>query len=61
MTTHDTDPGDEQRTYRVERHYHDDAKERDVIWTGLTRQEAQDWCKRDDTHGEGWFDGWTEE
>jgi hypothetical protein len=33
----------------------------EVIQTGLTLEEAQEWCERDDTHGEGWFDGYREE
>lgn len=34
----------------------------EVIKTGLTLEEAQDHCKRDDTHVVGeWFDGYDEE
>ncbi len=32
-----------------------------VIDTGLTLAEAQEWCQREDTHGEGWFDGYQRE
>jgi hypothetical protein len=32
-----------------------------VIKKGLTLAEAQEHCNREDTHGEGWFDGYTEE
>jgi|TARA_R100000081_G_C4794907_1_gene160162 hypothetical protein len=32
-----------------------------VIKKGLTLQEAQEHCSRDDTRGDGWFDGYAEE
>lgn len=33
-----------------------------VIKTGLTEEEAQEHCQREDTHEPGvWFDGYTEE
>ena len=32
-----------------------------VIKTGLTLEQAQAHCQREDTHGEGWFDGYTKE
>jgi len=35
--------------------------ENEVIATGLTLEEAQEHCDREDTHGDGWFDGWTRE
>jgi hypothetical protein len=35
------------------------GKENEVIRTGLTLEEAQDHCNREDTHGDGWFDGYT--
>ena len=35
--------------------------ENTVITTGLTLEEAQEWSHREDTHGDGWFDGYDEE
>ena len=32
-----------------------------VIYTGLTLEEARAHCSREETHGEGWFDGYEEE
>lgn len=32
-----------------------------VIKTGLSLQEAQAHCQRDDTHGDGWFDAFVME
>ena len=34
--------------------------EPEVVKTGLTLEEAQTHCQREDTHGDGWFDGYTE-
>lgn len=46
-------------TYRITRFVFDGDNK--VIKRGLTLDEAQAWCQREDTHGEGWFDGYTEE
>ena len=32
-----------------------------VIKRGLTLEEAKEWCSKEETHGEGWFDGFDEE
>lgn len=37
------------------------AGDNEVVERGLTLEEAQEWCRREDTHGEGWFDGYAEE
>lgn len=47
-------------TYRITRFYQDD-RDSEVIVRGLTLDQAQAHCQRDDTHGAGWFDGYEEE
>jgi len=37
------------------------GKPNKTIKTGLTLEEAQKHCSSEDTHGEGWFDGYTED
>lgn len=32
-----------------------------TVKTGLALEEAQEHCKQEDTHGDDWFDGYTEE
>lgn len=45
-------------TYKIVRMYRDDRMPSGVVKRGLTLEQAQEWCRRDDTHGEGWFDGY---
>jgi hypothetical protein len=47
-------------TYEIIRFYTDekDPRHLTVIRSGLTLDEAQEHCKREDTHGEDWFDGY---
>lgn len=35
--------------------------EQKVIARGFTLDQAQAHCEREDTHGDGWFDGYSEE
>lgn len=49
------------QTYRIERFYQDDRKPTEVIVRGLTLEQAKAHCQREDSHGEGWFDGFREE
>jgi len=46
-------------TYQIIRFHFNAGQE--VIATGMTLEEAQEWCSRDDTHGPGWFDGYRKE
>ena len=46
-------------TYRIVRFKRDDDNE--VLVRGLTLEQAQAHCQREDTHGDGWFDGYAEE
>ena len=43
-------------TYRIVRFYFKEGHE--LIRNGLTLEEAQAHCHRDDTKGDGWFDGY---
>ena len=58
MNDYDTDDYDD-KTYRIVRYRKYGNSE--TIKTGLTLEEAQEWCERDDTHGDDWFDGYREE
>lgn len=49
-----------ETTYRIRRfRFNQETIETDI--RGLTLEEAQEHCQSDDTHGDGWFDGYTEE
>ncbi len=47
-------------SYKIVRFFQD-GRNRRTIKTGLTLEEAQAHCEREDTAGEGWFDGYTED
>jgi hypothetical protein len=49
------------QTYKIVRFYRDEFKNNKTIKKGLTLEEAQKHCQRDDTKGEDWFDGYTSE
>ena len=49
-------------TYKILRFYRDDDIATEVIKTGLTLDEAQEHCNREDTHVKGvWFDEYDSE
>lgn len=50
---------EEEKTYEVVRFKF--KGEHEVIKTGLTLEEAKEWCSDEDTKGDGWFDGFREE
>ena len=50
----------EQKTYEIVRFFQDLDIPSKVIQSGVSKKEAQEHCSREDTHGEGWFDGWRE-
>jgi hypothetical protein len=50
---------EDDRTYKINRFRFDGPTE--TIKRGLTLEEAQEHCHREDTHGDGWFDGYTAE
>ena len=48
-----------ENEYNIYRFYAS-GKARKLIRSGLTLEQAQEWCSRDDTRKEGvWFDGYT--
>lgn len=50
---------DEVTTYKIKRFRF--QGETTIEARGLTLAEAQEWCSREDTHGDGWFDGYEAE
>lgn len=44
--------------YKIVRMFQEDGKPSIVIKRGLSLREAQAHCRRDDTHGVDWFDGY---
>lgn len=54
-------------TYKIIRFFKDENKPSKVIYRGLSLEDAQDHCKREDTHKKDkfgnviWFDGYDEE
>lgn len=55
LATWDDDP----QTYQIVR-FRQNAPSH-FVKGGLTLKEAQEHCRRDDTHGDGWFDGYEAE
>lgn len=50
------------KTYKITRFYKDDEKKNRVIARGLSLEEAQAHCRRNDTHKKDeWFDGYDTE
>jgi hypothetical protein len=59
---HDHTPEEQvMPTYKIVRFYFKDSEENETIVRGLTLEQAQAHCSRDDTSGDGWFDGYEEE
>ena len=54
-------------TYKIVRMFFDDDKDNEIVVRGLTEEQAQAHCQRDDTRGgdtedgTAWFDGYEEE
>jgi len=51
---------DDGKTYKIVRFYQD-GRPRRTIKRGLNLADAQAHCSKEETHGEGWFDGYDEE
>lgn len=45
-------------TYSIIRMYRETNRVSEIVETGLTLEQAQTHCRSEDTHGEGWFDGY---
>ena len=48
-------------SYRIVRFFQERHKEREIIYTGLTLEEAKKHCNDPNTWGPGWFDGYERE
>lgn len=49
-----------ERNYKIVRFYSDESRPKRVQRGRYTLEEAQEHCRREDTHKEGvWFDGYT--
>ena len=48
------------KLYDIIRFYRDPNKQSKTIKYGLTLEDAKEHCSRDDTSGDGWFDGFRE-
>lgn len=55
----DEDDDDIEQTYEIVRFRF--MGESEVLESGVTLEEAQEHCEREDTRGDGWFDGWRAE
>ena len=50
------------KKYMIVRFFSKEGKASKIIQKGLSLEEAQEHCKREDTHKAGiWFDGYTEQ
>jgi hypothetical protein len=47
------------KTYKIISFYFSGSNK--IVKKGLTLEDAQAHCRRDDTHGDGWFDGYESE
>jgi hypothetical protein len=65
MTTTPAPVEDDGKRYKIIRFHQfggfDGDGYKKTIAYGQTREEAQEHCRREDTHGNGWFDGYEEQ